>query len=219
MPLRKYSRRTSRPYRAPMNRPYRRRRMTTGKVKRIVGAELKLRVTGNDFLDVSVAAPLLTEITNGIPLGDTSTTRTGNWIRPIIFHGYMTAKGFNGAAVEQYGIRLSIIRWNEDEANNAITAGKVYSDVAAPAGPFSVVNTGAFKVVWTRYFIVVNDINNTKFTQTRKFYARLLGAPKITYTGANPKKYHYHVIATSDDISVAEHPQMQIDAIFRFNDS
>lgn len=198
---------------------YPRKPMTTGKVKRIVGAELKERVFGSGFINFSLAAPNIFNITSGIALGDTSTTRTGNWIKPIVFHGYITIKGFNGAASDQTGVRISIIRWNEDQANNAITAGKVFEDQGAPFGPFNIVNTGAFKVVWTRAFQVINDVTNPKFLQTRKFYVRLSGAPKITYSGGTAKKYQYHFLFTTNDLSAAENPGFLIDGVFRFTDS
>ncbi len=196
-----------------------RKPMTTGKVKRIVGAELKHRLFGQGFNNVSVAAPVIISITQPIAIGDSATSRTGNWIKPIVFHGYLSARGFPGAATTQYGIRFSVIRWNEDQTNNAITVGKIMEDVAAAASPFNVVNTGAFKVVWTRYFQVINDVANPKFVQTRKFYVRLSGAPRITYTGANPKKFQYYIVITTDDLSAAEHPQYLLDAFFRYTDS
>lgn len=220
MPSSRYSRNRStrrRPIRR-MNRKYK-RPMTVGKVKRIVGAELKHVLFGLGYTDVSAAAAAIIEITAPIPIGDTATTRDGNWIKPVNFHGYLSIKGFDGAAATQYGIRTSVIRWNEDQANNAISAGKVMEDPASPASPFNVVNTGSFKVLWTRYFQVINSVNNPKFVQTRKFYVRLSSAPKITYTGANAKKYHYFLLITSDDLSANQHPQYLIDAFFRFTDS
>ncbi len=46
--------------------------MTVGKVKRIISAELKFSLVGNDFIDISVASPMVVSLTANIAQGDTN---------------------------------------------------------------------------------------------------------------------------------------------------
>ncbi len=200
---------------------YVRRPMTVSRVKRIMAQELKVSVIGNDFIDVTIASPAIVPITGPIAQGDLNTQRTGNWIAPVNIHGYITVKGSDAAVVDSFGVRATILRWNNDEANDPISIVKVQEDTAAPAGPFRFINKGAFKVLWTRYITVINDIANPKFVTTRKFYIRLSGAPKVLYNINQSRKFHYFLLVTSDDLAAAgnNNPEFQIDSTFRFTDS
>lgn len=204
-----------------MRRPLVRKRrfpMSVGRVKRIIDAELKISLVNNDFVDIFVGTTSIVQLSS-IAQGDTNLTRTGNWIKPITTHGYIVVKGFPGAVAASYGIRVGIVRWNNDQSVDPVSVLKLMFDAAIPAGSFSFVNKGAFKVVWTRYVSVVNNTDNSQFLKTLKYYIRLSSAPKCLYNGATNKKFQYFVFAMSDDLSAAEHPSYQIDNTFRFTDS
>jgi len=200
-------------------RRLRRKPMTTGAVKRIIGAELKTRSFGVDFVDVFIGAANIVSLTPGIAQGSGATQREGNWIKPVILHGYVVCKGFDAAAAPTYGMRVTLCRWNENENANPISPTELYNDPASPGSHFNIITRGQYKVLYTRFFTIVNDKQNPRFTRTLKYYIRLSGAPRITYNAALPGKFHYFLVVTSDDLSLAEHPQYQHDGVFRFTDS
>ncbi len=219
MPYTRYRRRAPYGRKRRARRMYPKKHMTVSKVKRIVDAELKTLVIGNDFAPVAAGTPANLDISSVINQGDTSTTRTGDWIRPVVMHGFITVKGFDGAIAPTNGIRIVLLRWNNDATNDTMFANKVVFDIAAPGGPFSFANKGAFKVLWTRYNQVVNDKQNDNFRMVLPFHIRLSSAPKALFTGVNAKKYQYFLVATSDSITGGEEPSYEIDLTFRYTDS
>ncbi len=200
-------------YKRPM------RHMTVGKVKRIISAELKINQHNNDFIEIPLSTPSVIPLTD-ISQGDSSEQRSGNWVQPITVHGYTTIKGHNNAAADSNGIRVGIVRWLNDESVDPITVTKLLSVAGAPAGSFSFINKGSFKVLWSRFVNVVNDQDNTQFIKTLRFNVKLGRGQKALYDGATTqKKYQIFFFATSDGLSGTEAPEYDLNVTLRFTDS
>ena len=70
----------------------RRRPMTTGRVKRIIDAELKVRDLGVGPVPIPLGTGSFVHITS-IGQGDLNTERAGNWIKPTSWMGTITVQG------------------------------------------------------------------------------------------------------------------------------
>jgi len=121
------SRRPRRPRRVMRRKP-----MTTGRVKRIIDAELKVR-------DLSVAPLPIAAVTGQIQLlsnilqGDTNSDRTGNWIKPTSLMGTITIQGNEAADPSVISlIRVGIVCWKENETLNPFTIAQIMQDPADP---------------------------------------------------------------------------------------
>ncbi len=195
-----------------------RRPMTSGKVKRIIDAELKLH---DDSL-VEVNAPhttgLILHLSN-IDQGDTNTERTGNWIKPVSLMGTLTvqadAAGFGENAFAQY--RVAIILWKENETTDPITLAKVVQDVLRPFQQFNVESKGSFKVLWSRTGNLVNNADNSQFVKYHRFYLR--PSMKILYDDDAFRKFHLFFLAYSNIDTLMAPPAISINTRLRYTDS
>ncbi len=195
------------------------RAMTVGKVKRIISAELKVSTVANDFAPISVALPMVVPLTNNIAQGDTNLQRTGNWIQPITYHGYVTVRGINNATENSNGVRIMILRWKNDESVDPALVNKVVEDPADPFASFKFTQKGAFTVLYSRVFNIVNQQNNPQFLKTYRFKVPLSRGQRTLYDGATPKKYQLFFMAFSDALIVAEEPELTISSTLRWTDS
>ena len=202
-------------------RRYKRRpvRMTVGKVKRIISAELKINQDNNDFIGIPLSTPSVISLTD-ISQGDTSLQRSGNWVQPITVHGYTTIRGFHNADAKTNGVRVGVVRWLNDESVDPIAVDKLLSVPGAPSGSFSFVNKGSFKILWSRFVNIVNHEQNTQFVKTLRYNIKLGRGQKALYDGADTaKKYQIFFFATSDGLSGLEAPQYDLNSTLRFTDS
>ncbi len=199
----------------------RRRPMTSGRVRRIIDAELKYHILtagGQAPSFVGDSQPLTELITQG----DGVTQRNGNWIKPVNIHGTLRVTAVNdpGAISPVVDVRAMVIRWNEDLSVNPPTLAHVVNDPSAPGGQFNFENKGQFKVMWTKNFTLVNDDDNSQFTKLFKVYIRLSRSPKTLFDGAAlAKKFHYIFYIFSDTNAAGEIPSYQIDFVTRYTDS
>ncbi len=94
------------------------------------------------------------------------------------------------------------------------------SVVGAPAGSFSFINKGSFKVLWSRFVNVVNKEQNTQFIKTLRWNIKLGRGQKCLYDGATTqKKFQIFFFALSDGLSGVEAPQYALDSTLRYTDS
>jgi len=219
----------------PYNRPYSRRRrpmrrrrtgraynskvMTVGKVKRIISAELKVSTVGNDFLPISIGDPLVVPLTNNIAQGDTNLQRTGNWIQPITYHGYVTVRGVNNSPQLTNNVRIMILRWKNDESVDPALVAKVIQDPGDPFSSFQFTQKGAFTILYSRAFNIIHADQNPQFLKTYRFKIPLSRGQKTLYDGLDPKKYQLFFMAFSDSLVDAEAPQLAISTTLRWTDS
>jgi len=201
-------------------RPTRRRKpMTVGRVKRIISAELKLSLVANDFLIISITTPMIIPLTPNIAQGDTNLQRTGNWIQPITYHGYVTVRGMNNSPQISNNVRCGIIRWKNDESMDPALLNKIMNDPASPGGSFNFTNKGAFTVLWSRFFNIVHSDQNPQFLKTYRWKVSLGRGQKVLFDGMLAKKYHLFFFAFSDSTVDAESPELAIDSTLRWTDS
>ncbi len=216
----------------PYNKSYKRRRrrrrpmrrndsrvMTVGRVKRIISAELKVSTVGNDFIIISVASPMVVPLTSNIAQGDLNTQRTGNWIQPITYHGYVTVKGNHGAAADSNGVRIMILRWKNDQEVDLALVNKVVEDPGDPFSSFKFTQKGAFTILYSRVFNVINLQTNPQFLKTYRFKIPLSRGQKVLYDGDQEKKYQLFFMAFSDALVVGDEPQLTISSTLRWTDS
>ncbi len=194
----------------------RRRPMTAGRVKKIIGAELKFVKT--NFRDSGFPAlnSIVTQLSNPTQ-GDTNFQRDGNRIMPVNLHGHITVVGDSTMPTNTTDIRLAIFRWNEDVSTNVPTADDIMEDTDELGGSYNINNRGMFKIMWSRYFTIVNNADNSAFRRTLRFYVKLSG-PKVLFDGSDLKKFHYFLLALSNSAELAE-PTITANITFRFTDS
>ena len=198
-----------------------RRRMTAGKVKRIIGAELKHTTLKVADTVINAATPFIQPLTF-LAQGNDNDERDGTRVSPTNIHGNLTLVGEDAAAGSiSANLRCLILRWNEDASNAEPTVNRILQSNTSIGGAYNFNNRGQFKVLWSRYFVLINNADNPQFKKTLRFYVRLSGAPKILYSGpgaavANSKKFHYYFMIISDSV---DNPELTLDETFRFTDS
>ncbi len=216
MPFRRNSRK-SRPLRRRRNVRRRRRPMTVGRVMRIVDAELKVRDLGVGPVAIPSVAGSLTHI-SGISLGDTSTSRTGNWLKPVVWMGTITITGnATDATNETVPYRIGCFVWKENQGVNAADIGKLVADTSAPHQQYNIANKGQFKLLWSRTGIVSTNSANPRFQSVHKFYVK--PSMKILYEGAAFKNNHLFIFGFSSVAAESNPPFMTFDTRLRYTDS
>jgi len=206
----------------PLTMRRRPRPMTTGRVKKIIGAELKvIQINDRDTI-VNLANPQLLKIT-GIPNGDGQDEREGNRLTGVNLHGHVTLRGDPaGGGDEVTDVRVVIFRWNEDLSVQTPTNADIMEDINNLGSSYNINNRGKFKVLWSRYFTLVNNEDNPAFRKTLRYYVKLTG-PKILYDGAGAgdgdgKKFQIYFMTLSNSPDVG-HPIYTINNTFRYTDS
>ena len=208
-------RRTRRGRRKLAFRP-RRTVMTTGRVKRIIDAELKFRDLGVGPVAIPSIVGFISPISN-IAQGDAVNQRNGNWIKPVTWYGTITVNGNAGAAVATSQIRLMAVCWKENEDNNPILLSEVMQDVASPHQGFNVPNKGQFSILWSRVVIVSNNTDNPQFQKMFCFYVK--PPMKALYDGAELRNNNLFIIGYSDIAAAGNPPTMEFETRLRFTDS
>ncbi len=221
----------------PFNKPYRKKRrpmrrndrrsyynssmqvMTVGKVKRIISAELKVSLVGNDFIPISIGSPMVVPLTTGIVQGDANNQRTGNWIQPITYHGYVTVRGVNNSPQDTNGVRIMILRWKNDESVDPAAVNKVVDDPGDPFASFKFTQKGAFTILYSRVFNIIHADQNAQFLKTYRFKVPLSRGQKTLFDAADPKKYQLFFMAFSDGLLDADSPALSISSTLRYTDS
>ncbi len=197
----------------------RRRPMTVGKVKRIISAELKFLTEDQSDVVVNTAAPAVI-LLSGVMQGAGNDDRDGNRITPVNTHGHLTLVGEGmGAGDDTTSCRVTILRWNEDASATPPTAALIMQNVANLGGSYNINNKGMFKVIYSRYFVLINASDNPMFKKTLRYYVKLSG--KMLFDGASAaalKKFHLYMIiqATSADVNA---PTFTLNNTLRFTDS
>ncbi len=194
----------------------RRRPMTSGKVKRIIDAEMKIR-------DLSVGPVAMPSITgnmihiSSIAQGDLNTERSGNWVKPVSFMGTITVTGDAAAAAVAADYRVGVLVWKENDNVDPATIAKVFQDTADPHQQFNVASKGQFKILWNRTGQVINNQDNSQFRKMHRFYVK--PSMKILFDGATDTKYHLFLFALSDLAAAANPPDLAFASRLRYTDS
>ncbi len=201
-------------------RPYMRRRynvrMTAGKVKRIISAELKFRDLGVGPVPIPAITGHIAHVTN-VAQGDLATERQGNWIKPVTFMGTITLEGNNAQIQPTSQFRVGCLVWKENQDVDALTLPKFVQDTIAPHQQFNIQAKGSFKILWSRVGIVSNDFNNPQFQKVLRFYVK--PSMKVLYDAALFRKYHIFMFAYSDRAAADDPPDYSFDVRLRFTDS
>ncbi len=200
-------------------RPMRRRRrpMTTGKVKRIIDAELKFVDVDLGPLAIPNTLGVVTPISSGIAQGDAVNERNGNWIKPVTLYGTIVINGNSGANVDTSFFRHMIVVWKENETNNPIDLQQIVQSVVFPHQGFNVQNKGQYRVLWSRTGIVSNNIDNSQFQKMYRFYVK--PSMKILYDGAAEKNNQLFFLSFSDINAAGNPPDVEFSLRLRYTDS
>ncbi len=204
--------------RRTMLRRRRRRPMTTGKVKRIIDAELKVRDLGVGPVEIPAGTGSVVHISN-IGQGDLNTERNGNWIKPTSFMGTFTVQGNNAGAasgiIPQY--RVGVVCWKENQTLNPLDLAKLMQDTFAPHQQYNIENKGQFKVLWSRTGILSQDDDNPQFLKIHRFYVK--PPMKVLFDNDAFKNNHLFVFAYSQIDTAADPPSYSFDVRLRYTDS
>ncbi len=198
-----------------IRRRVRRRPMTSGRVKRIIDAELKFRDLDVGPVDIPSATGSVVLISN-IGQGDSAIQRTGNWLKPVSWMGTITIQGNQNNVADLTSLfRVFIVCWKENEDINALDLAKVVQDTASPHQGFNIQNKGQFKILWSRTGIVSNNTDNPQFQKMYRFYVK--PSMKILFDDASLRNNHLFIIAYSDQ--AADPPSLIFSTRLRFTDS
>jgi len=194
----------------------RRRPMTSGKVKRIIDAELKFRDLDVGPVDIPSATGNVSLITN-IGQGDLATERNGNWIKPVSWMGTLTVQGNPANVTDLTSLfRVFVVCWKENESINAVDLAKLVQDTISPHQGYNIQNKGQFKILWSRTGIVSNNTDNPQFQKMYRFYVK--PSMKILYDGLTLKNNHLFIVGFSDQ-NVGDEPSLIFSTRLRFTDS
>ncbi len=220
---RKFRRTSRRPTRSGVKRGFRgtrfrRRPMTSGRVKRIIGAELKFRDLDTVRFPIPNTDGSVVHITD-IAQGDLTTERNGNWIKPVVWRGTLTIEGNEDNITQDTSLfRVGCLQWKENQDSDPIELAKFMQDTTAPHQGFNIQAKGSFKILWSRTGIVSNNTDNPQFQKVLRFSVR--PSMKVLYDGADFRKYHLFIFGFSEVNSGAGNPpNYQISTRFRFTDS
>ncbi len=196
---------------------FRRKPMTSGKVKRIIDAELKVRDlgVGPDFIPSGTGA---FQHISAIFQGDLANQRTGNWIKPTTLMGTVTLTGneiHDPTEIPQ--IRVGVVCWKENQDLNPFALAKIMQDTAAPHQQYNIQNKGQFKVLWSRTAILSNQDDNPQYSKMLRFYIK--PSLKILYDGADFKNNQLFIFAYSDVDTLDNPPTYSFDLRLRYTDS
>jgi len=219
MPFRRSYTRGSTRGRRPMRRRrrvFRRKPMTVGRVKRIVGAELKFRDLGVGPINIPSVTGSVIQISN-IAQGDTAQQREGNWIKPTTWMGTIIIAGNINQSEPTSAYRLGAVCWKENQNVDSISLAKLMQDVNAPHQQYNIQSKGSFKILWSRTGVVSNDVNNPQFQKVLRFYVK--PRMKILFDGEDSRKYHLFLFAFSDRNVLDSPPFYSFDTRLRFTDS
>ncbi len=198
-------------------RKFRRRPMTTGRVKRIIDAELKVADLSVENVPIPSVGGTINQLTI-IGQGDTNTQRTGNWIKPTSFMGTIVLKG-NPAAdpdvVPEF--RVGVFCWKENQNLNGASIDKIMQDDVDPHQGFNIENKGQFKILWSRTGILSNQNRNPHFQKILKFYVK--PPLKVLYDNALSKNNHLFIFAYTGTDTLANPPTINYSTRIRYTDS
>lgn len=199
---------------------YARRRapMTAGRVKRLIGAELKYNTVGAGGEAISGASASVTRITQ-ISQGATITERNGDRIRPVVIHGKWILRGNTNSAADTTNVRVGIFCWKNNTDTDAPDINRIVQDSSDPNGPFKFAGRGEFTILWSRAVVLSNNSANPKSHMMLTFYKKLGKMPQILYEGADPRKYQLFYFAFSDRAIANDPPTWENSLVFRYTDS
>lgn len=195
----------------------RRRAMTSGRVKRIIDAELKIIDLGVGPVQIPSVTGLAVRISD-IAQGDSNSERNGNWIKPSTWMGTITFQGNDAAdlgSIPQF--RVGIVCWKENETLNPFTIAQIMQDTVAPHQQFNVENKGQFKILWSRTGILSNNNDNPQFLKVLRFYVK--PSLKVLFDDAAPKNNQLFIFAYSDVAIGNNPPLISFDTRLRYTDS
>ncbi len=192
-------------------------RMTAYRVRRIINAELKVRFLSVALGDITQGTGNLVAVTSPIAVGGLAGQRVGNWIKPINLHGQVTLTGEDGAAESLFNVRCGFIQWMNDEQFDPVSVAQIIEDPVSPFGPLNFGNRGSFKQLWSRKYILSNDVQNSQFLKTIPFYIKLR-VKQCTYDDGNPKKFQLYFYVLGDHL-LATAPKFSLDFTCRYTDS
>jgi len=194
-----------------------RRTMTTGRVKRIIDAELKVKDVIAVQLPIDDAIGAVVSLST-IAQGDGNDQRTGNWIKPVSLMGTLTTTGVDGIVPDSSMVRISIVVWMENQDTDPITLDRILQVASQPHQQFNVESKGSFKILWSRPFNVVNQDNNPQFLRTHRFYVK--PSMKVLYDDADQRKFQLFLVASSDKAALSgDEPLLSFNTRLRYTDS
>ncbi len=199
-----------------VRRVRRRRPMTTGKVKRIIDAELKVRDLGVGPIAIPSVTGDVTRIT-AIAQGDLNTQRNGNWIKPVTWMGTLTVEGNSAGAATTSLFRIGCFVWKENEDVDPATLAKIMQDTSAPHQQYNIESKGSFKILWSRTGIFSNNTDNPQFQKIFRFYVK--PTMKVLYDDADARKFHLFIFGFSDVDNLSNPPSYSFDTRLRYTDS
>ncbi len=140
-------------------RRFTRRPMTSGKVLRLIDAELKFHDINIKQVNAPSSEGLIVNLSD-IQQGDGFNERIGNWIKPVALMGTVTVQGDPAADDPLSQFRVSIVQWRENQDVDDISLIKLVQNVVQPYQQYNVQSKGAFKILWSWVGNVVNNDDN-----------------------------------------------------------
>jgi len=195
----------------------RRRPMTTGRVKRIIDAELKLtdHSIGPAQIPDTTGVVFLVSVINQ---GDGNNERNGNWVKPVSWMGTITVQGNETAdptLVPRF--RVGVLVWKENQTLNPCTLDKILQNTVDPHQQYNVENKGQFKILWSRTGILSNQDTNPQYQKILRFYVK--PSMKVLYDDDASKNNQLFLFGSSDVDTTLNPPSFTFSTRLRYTDS
>ncbi len=210
MGLHRRRRRTTRRRRTRGRRP----RMTTGRVKRIIDAELKFKDEFIANLAMPSGAGIIVNL-SGIDQGDSQSERIGNWIKPVTLYGTLNVQADEANAEPNQPFRIMIVQWRENQDNDPISLLSLVQNVNEPFQGYNIQSKGSFKILHTWVSTVIGNTDNSQYIKTHRFYVK--PSTKILFDDTLQRKYNLFLVAFSDKALLA--PTLFGNVRLRYTDS
>ncbi len=200
-----------------MTRRRYRKPMTTGRVKRIIDAELKVSDLSVEDISIPSVTGSIIRISN-IAQGDLNDQRNGNWVKPTTWMGTITLQGNPAADPDTVpSFRIGVVCWKENETLNPISIAQIMQDSVDPHQQFNIENKGQFKILWSRTGLLSNQNRNPQFQKVFRFY--VCPSMKVLYDDAAAKNNQLFIFAYTGTDTLLNPPTMAFSTRLRFTDS
>ncbi len=192
-------------------------------VRNVISPELKFQSFSVEKVPIPFNSNDQINRISNIAQGDSQSQRTGNWIQPRSIYGSIICEGNTAEAAQTQQVRVGIVCWMEDFHPQLVdippTLLDLMQETSSPIGPYRYTNTGKFKIITSKVYILSTQPGNPQHQKKFTFKVDLSNMDKITYQDANGKLNQYFIFGTSADDEAENPPTMQYHVSMRFNDS
>ncbi len=158
-------------------------------------------------------------VVSGQDEGVGASQRIGNWIQPTSLYGHVTISGMPEALRHHSSVKLCFLQFHDDSQSSAFDPNNILENNIAPGGPWKVTEKGKWSILWSKYLIVVNHVDNSQFTKTVAFNINMRNRPRCLFAEGLLKREQIFFVALSDAPGNPDEVQVLAQVQLRYSDS